>query len=246
MQEASSWICVVDNLEDLQMVAKCAGQVENVAVLYVTPSNDGIEAASEALKAVNQNASLVVVHQDAITESPVDEFEEVKAPAPVMFYEKYDVSSFTSRKESISDPAFLQSEAIRMATECLQLDAASGKTIALSVIENDTTSQTSSSQTSQQLFPKIVKGLREAGYERPQEIDYMLRLGVSDYQSEIKNFEQENPTAQNGVVHTNAWWEDPEFQKMVKKSSLRKEELITANREREAEFELQEEEEKFA
>lgn len=248
LESASSWIAVVDSLSDLKMIAQCAGQVDNVAVLYMAPSNDGIEAASYALKEANPNASLVIVDQTALVEQPINEdFEETKAPPTIMFYQEYDASTVDETDEElISNPAFMQEEAIRMVTECLQLAASNGKTISLKIVENDTQSETSASQSSEKLFPKLTKGLREAGYERPQEIDYMLRLGVPDYLSAIQGFEKENPTAKDGVVHTNAWWEDPEFQKLVKQSSLRKDELIAANRERETRLVAAAEEEKFA
>ena len=93
----------------------------------------------------------------------------------------------------------------------------------------------------------MIKGLRQAGYARPQEMDYVLNGGLKEFFDEIQAFEKENPTNEDGSVKlTNAWWEDPEFQKMVKESSLRKEELKQANRLAEEKAEAAYEEGRFS
>jgi len=72
----------------------------------------------------------------------------------------------------------------------------------------------------------LIKGLREAGYARPQEIDHMLRDGPANYQSAVDDFNEKNPNYKDGYYTTDAWWEDEKFQASVKKSSLRAAEEI--------------------
>jgi hypothetical protein len=257
LQEASSWVAVIDNLNDLKMMTQYVGQVQNVAILYMASKSTGTTTTEtfQALKMANPNVSLVVVDQDAIKFVEQDPLMLVKKPKafPLLYFDSSsqddgDDEMVVEEEPSndVQDPVFLQEEALRMVTECLQLQAAAGKTISLSLVENDTTSPTSSSQTSKELFPKLIKGLREAGYDRPQEIDYMLRMGVDHYASAIQEFETATPNAKNGIILTNAWWEDEQFQKSVKQSSLRKEELMESNREREERLLEQEHEQKFA
>jgi hypothetical protein len=268
LQEASSWVAVIDNLNDLKMMTQYVGQVQNVAILYMASKDQhdtGTTTSSstttttttetfQALKMANPNVSLVVVDQDAIKFVEQDPLmlENKRKAVPLLYF---DSSSSQDNDDEVvvveeepsndvQDPLFLLDEALRLVTDCLQLQAAAGKTISLSLVENDTTSKTSSSQTSKELFPKLIKGLREAGYQRPQEIDYMLRMGVNHYANAIQEFETANPNAKNGVIHTDAWWEDEQFQKMVKQSSLRKDELMESNRVREERLLAQEQEEK--
>lgn len=250
LEEASSWIAVIDNLSDLALITQSAAKVENVSILFMASPDDSastLEQAFDALKAANPNSSLVIVDQIACDTSIEQEEFALKNTkqrfAPLLYFDEEVTSTALNEMQ---DPAFLAEEALRMVTECLQLQAAAGKSISLRLIENDTVTATSAKQSPQQLFPKLVKGLRNAGYDRPQEIDYMLRFGVSHYATAIQEFETENPTAKNGVVHTNAWWEDEKFQKMVKKSSLRQEELVEANRMLEERLLQEEQEKKFA
>eukprot|EP00980_Cylindrotheca_fusiformis_P020555 scaffold7641_cov115-Cylindrotheca_fusiformis.AAC.1 len=261
LEQASSWIAVVDSLQDLKLMAKSIDKVDNVAILYMASSCD--EASTTAirdtfettLKVANPNVSLVIVDQEACSmeNNKLDPFLEENNSAfpPLLFYDDESSSTATSLSNTTTpkNPAFLSEEALRMAVECLQLQAAAGKCLFLRLIDNNSANTaTTSKQTPEELFPKLVKGLRNAGYQRSQEIDYMLQLGLSHYQKAIEVYETANPAAKNGVVHTNAWWEDKEFQKQVKQSSLRQEELVAANRAREERLNQQEEEQdkKFA
>ena len=109
------------------------------------------------------------------------------------------------------------------------------------------TSASSSSSSDYNVFPNLVKGLRQAGYARPQEIDYILSDGLGEFVKEVQNFEQEHPTNSDGSIKMkNAWWEDPEFQKLVKESSLRKDELKESNRLAEEKAQAEYEEGRFA
>lgn len=54
-----------------------------------------------------------------------------------------------------------------MITECLQLEVGVDKALSFAEVYDVNATET-----------KLIKGLREAGYARPQEIDHMLRDGT--------------------------------------------------------------------
>ena len=210
LEGMTSWVAVVEEaskIEEIAALCKAADSVKNLSILLIDAidlSSDTSEAVLEGLGACDTDYSLVSVgtlHED---------HEEGKVPCK---YEEFGGSL-------AAGSVFSTNEAMRMVTECLQLESAVGKAYTLSEIED-----------SDSLDFKLVKGLREAGYARPQEVDHMIRFGTSAYQEAIEAYKEKNPG--DGVTTTHAWWEDENFQKSVKESSLRKEELLAANRERE-------------
>ncbi|KAL3931969.1 MAG: hypothetical protein SGBAC_011070 [Bacillariaceae sp.] len=291
LEEASSWIALVDSPEELKTLIPSAASVENLSILFFYSADvaqSELESLSSELMAANPDASLVLVSQADVTgEDPnVDPLDAEIKPTPIMYYyeqgkgeplvvsEEASTSTSTSKATSTStstsaeegkegeeeeapvsieptlvhDEEFTFEEARRLAIECLQLQAGAGKTLMVQCMEkkgmlemNQLIKQESPS--TQNMFTKLILGLREAGYERPQEISYMLDKGVGHMQEAIEKFGQANPGAvksmQSGsgsseatradgepiTTTTNAWWEDPEFQKLVKESSLRKDQV---------------------
>lgn len=266
LEEASSWIALVDTAEDLKTLIPSAASVENLSILFfysadITESQ--LESLSSELMAANPDASLVLVPQaDVIQDPNEDPLDAEIKPTPIMYYyeqgkgEPLVISeeATTPTEEAkegqeapvsieptlVHDNEFTFEEARRLAIECLQLQAGAGKTLMVQCIEkkgmlemNQLIKQKSPS--TQNMFTKLILGLREAGYERPQEIAYMLDKGVGHMQEAIDKFGQANPGAVKSIqsgsgsskatTTTNAWWEDPEFQKLVKESSLRKEQV---------------------
>lgn len=61
---------------------------------------------------------------------------------------------------------FAREEAYRLVTELLQLECGVNQTLLFAEVYNPNVTEA-----------KLIKGLREAGYARPQEIDHMIRLG---------------------------------------------------------------------
>merc|ERR1712232_1021344 len=85
-----------------------------------------------------------------------------------------------------ADAVLSRDESMRLVTECLGL--ASGSRKALTFVECDT----------DDVGAKLIRGLRQAGYTRPQEIDHMITKGVKAYGDAIeeykqKVYERENP-----------------------------------------------------
>lgn len=271
LEEASSWIALVDSVQDLQTLIPSASQVENLSVLFFsTPDAElQLEQLSNDLMAANPNASLVLVPQADVEVDPNEDPLEAEArPVTIMYYYEQgngEPLEATAKEQAttapaaaegeeeaeapksfeptlIHDPTFLDVEAKRLAIECLQLQAGQGKTLRVQCMEKksvfDLMQLIKQEEPSvQNLFTKLILGLREAGYERSQEMAYMMTKGVEHLQSSVTAFSEANPNAAKRVAEqdkgtdgevittTNAWWEDPEFQELVKESSLRKEDM---------------------
>merc|ERR1712224_143153 len=92
-----------------------------------------------------------------------------------------------------------------MITETLQLEAGINKALTFAEVYDNNATEA-----------KLINGLREAGYARPQEIDHMLRNGTQNYQKALDEFKEKNPNWDNkfgkkGVKLIEPWWEEPEF-----------------------------------
>jgi len=275
LEEASSWIALVDNLEDVQSMIPSANQVENLSILFFYTADvdqSQLDSLSTELMAANPNASLVLVPQTDLEEDPEQDPEEAP-PTPIMYYYEpgkgeplipqettEELPAAEEKSEGgepkapvltaptlVRNPTFITAEANRLAIECLQLQAGAGKTLQVQCMERKPVLELmqllqQEDPSFQNLFTKLILGLREAGYERPQEMAYMMDKGVAHMQEAISKFGEANPslvssmksgnveTRPDGepITTTNAWWEDPEFQKLVKESSLRRAELEEA------------------
>jgi hypothetical protein len=99
----------------------------------------------------------------------------------------YEVSDFGT-DAGVVVGTISRDESYRLVTECLALEC--GKNKALSFREvKETVNSTAA---------KLIKGLREAGYTRPQEIHHMIVAGVTNYTKAIDEYKQtvyaiENP-----------------------------------------------------
>merc|ERR1712151_1492426 len=105
-------------------------------------------------------------------------------------------------------------ESLRMVTELLQLESGANRAITFSEVYNVNRTEA-----------KLVKGLREAGYVRMQEIDHMIRDGPKAYQKYIDEWKEKNPDAAKGYT-TDAWWESEAFQKSIRRRKVKEEEEI--------------------
>jgi hypothetical protein len=161
LEGIKSWVAYLegDNLleavQDVVALAKAAPSIENLSILLTNAVDLDVSAskfAVDALKDCGKTYTLVAVGK-------LEEHDEGKVP--------YKFAEFGSAEGALpSDAIFSRGEAMRMITELLQLECGVNK--ALSFSEVYTVNATEA---------KLVKGLREAGYARPQEIDHMIRRG---------------------------------------------------------------------
>jgi hypothetical protein len=136
-------------------VAISAASVENIAILLANANQMDVSAVSDAVKALKdsgKNYTLVAVGK-------IEDHAEGKIP--------YKYAPLDSEEGVLpADAIFSRDEAMRMITECLQLECGVNKALSFSEVYDVNATEA-----------KLVKGLREAGYARPQEIDHMLRDG---------------------------------------------------------------------
>lgn len=205
-----SWVACFDQgdmlamLQEVASLAKSASSVENVAILLANAGELDVgkaTAAVQALKDSGKKYTLVAVGK-------LEDHAEGKIP--------YSFKEFDSAEGVLSSEAiFSRDEAMRIITECLQLECGVDKALTFSEVYDVNATEA-----------KLIKGLREAGYARPQEVDHMLRDGPAKYQAAIDEFRLKNPNYKDGYYTTEAWWEDEKFQASVRKSSLRAQEEI--------------------
>ena len=159
-----SW--VVNAGSDLGIVKQVAElvknspHVENVAVL-ITEAQTTSVADQQAVLADYQFLSdmgktFAIVAVGSITESP-----EGSMP--------YALKDFGTDDAVLpANAVYGRDESLRLVTECLGLSSGSNKAIVFSEVDNMNMTEA-----------KLIKGLREGGYTRPQEIDHMLVKGAA-------------------------------------------------------------------
>jgi len=204
LEGINSWLATVESNNDLidqvktiAMLAKDAPSLENISVMVTNAAGDVTSAedratAVEALKDTGKEYTLLVI-------GTLEDHDDGKIP--------YRITNFTSGNDVLipENSVFSRDEAMRMFTETLQLDSGAGKDLTfLEVYDNNATEA------------KLIKGLREAGYARPQEIDHMLRNGTANYQKALDDFREKNPNwdktkLKPGSKLIEPWWEEPEF-----------------------------------
>lgn len=161
LEGVKSWLAYVqgdDLLEQVKTIAatlKDAPTVENIAILLVGANELDVNesaAALDALKETGKTYSIAAVGK--LTDEPegknayhFDQFGTVNGTLPA--------KAIFSRQESF-----------RMITEMLQLEAGANKALSFAEIYNVNATEV-----------RLIRGLREAGYARLQEIDHMLRDG---------------------------------------------------------------------
>ncbi len=149
----------VSLLHDVANLAKLAPSVENVGVLITDAQTmTDVSAGSSAVSALSaleaEGKSFTVVAVGAITETP-----EGAIP--------YQIREFGTEDGILpANATYSRDESLRAVTECLGLESGCNKAMVFSEVTNVN-----------QTEYKLVKGLREGGYTRPQEFDHMLTDG---------------------------------------------------------------------
>jgi hypothetical protein len=156
-----SWVAYLEegdmiaSIKEIVSIAQQASSVENVAILMVNAVDldaAACEAAVQSLKDSGKQYTLVAVGK-------LEEHNEGKIP--------YEYKDFGTVEGTLaSDAIFSRGEAMRMITECLQLECGVNKALSFSEVYQGNATEA-----------KLIKGLRAAGYARPQEIDHMIRDG---------------------------------------------------------------------
>ena len=160
-----SWLAVVESTLENDVLSLCgsivstareASSVENVAILITNAAEldaSKCKLVVESFKG-DTSTSFSIAAVGKITET-----EEGKIP-----YRCDDFGTEAGVIKAASE--FSREESLRMITEMLQLVSGTNKALSFSEVNDVNATET-----------KLVKGLREAGYMRSQEIDHMIREG---------------------------------------------------------------------
>lgn len=163
LEGVKSWVAVMDSdnlvnrVDEVAAVIKQVDSIENIVILATNAANlDGADEKHivESLKTCGAKYTMVAV----------GELQEVpEGTDPYSFCEMG-----SSERTAPADTTFSRDEAMRIITECLQLEAGVNRALSFSKVTDANSTEA-----------KLIKGLREAGYARTQEVDHMLRDGVN-------------------------------------------------------------------
>jgi len=177
LEGVTSWMVnagsSLDTVKSVADIASKAESVKNVAVLVT----DGQEiqdasAAMDAVKAFGDDTVFTIVTVGAITETP-----EGQLP--------YDIAEFGTAEAILpANATYSRDESLRVVAECLGLESACNKAMVFTEVNDVNATAT-----------KLVKGLREGGYTRPQEIDHMILKGPKAYEQAIEDYKVRKPQA---------------------------------------------------
>lgn len=166
----------LQKLNDIASLAK-SSSVENVSVLITdTQTTTDASAAMDAVKAfdIGEGKIFSIVAVGAITETP-----EGALP--------YSIKEFGTEEGLLAaDATYSRDESLRAVTECLGLVSGGNKALVFAEVDNVNATEY-----------KLVKGLREGGYTRPQEFDHMLTDGTEAYEKALEKFGTEGPPRTN-------------------------------------------------
>lgn len=156
-----SWVAyfeegdLLKGVTDVAAIAKDAPSVENVAILLANAASLDASASATAVQALKDSGKQYTL----VAVGKLEDHAEGKIP-----FQYKDFGSDEGVLES--EAIFSRGEALRMVTEGLQLQSGVEKALTFSEVYDVNATEA-----------KLIKGLREAGYTRPQEIDHMLRDG---------------------------------------------------------------------
>jgi len=167
----------LSQISELAELASKATSLENLSILL--SNANGIDDVDGSVSAIKSLDDLPNLQYSIVTVGKLEEHAEGSKP-----YSIYDFG--TDVGVVPTDAVYSRDESMRLVTECLGL--ASGSRKAFTVVECD----------NEDVGAKLIRGLRQAGYTRPQEIDHMITKGVKAYGDAIeeykqKVYERENP-----------------------------------------------------
>lgn len=213
LEGVKHWVANVENgdlamVNDIASLCQGAEGLENVSILLSGAIGLDVSqtvASIQALDDTSDKCKFAIVAVGEIKEHQ----EGSKA---------YDIADLGTDGGVITEgQIYSRDESLRMVTELLQLEAGSNKALTLTEV--------ASTNTTENIGARLVKGLREAGFTRPQEIDHMISKGIVAYDEAVKKYKQEKWEKENP---------DPEL--LEKEAAEREKEAAIAWEKSEREF----------
>jgi len=175
LEGVKSWVAYAGNdlsvVKNIAALAKIAPSVENISVLITDAQMCDTAQALQAVQDLEiDGKAFTVIAVGAITETP-----EGNLP--------YQIKDFGTEDGVLpANATFSRDESLRLVTECLGLQSGVNKAMVFSEVSNVNMTEY-----------KLVKGLREDGYTRPQEIDHMISKGAAAYEKAIEDYKVRVP-----------------------------------------------------
>jgi hypothetical protein len=158
---------LLSQVKEAATLAKAAPSVKNIALLLTNAIDLDAAACEEAVQELllvpeevaDDGTKPRKLEYTIVAVGKLEDHEEGRVP--------YKYAEFGSPEGVLAaDAVFSRDEALRMVTECLQLEAGANKALVFSEVYDQNATEA-----------KLIKGLRAAGYARCQEIDHMVRVG---------------------------------------------------------------------
>jgi len=224
----SNWIAIVeeDHLNKLQEIYDVAygskGTLQNVGILLTNAFDLDMDKSKEI---IDKFAAMAAGYMEPIEKRLISLPVEYHIVA-VGRLEDYPEGSAAYAFEPMGtedgtlpeDLEFSRELAMRLVTDMLQCDAGSCKALAFAEIYDP-----------EETEAKLIKGLREGGFNHAEEIEHMLKDGPKNYKDAIADFKK-SPYYRGAGYGGPNWWEAPEYaDKDVEKTAAE-----TARKEKEA------------
>jgi hypothetical protein len=161
LQGVKNWVANVGkDVSQIQAIATLAQSVstlENISILVTDGQGVDPDSALSSVQSLdNAGKAFTIVVVGALKDTP-----EGSAP--------YQICDFGTEAGVLpSNATYSRDESLRLVTECLGLKSSIRKAMVFSEVTN--VNQTEA---------KLVRGLREGGYNRAQEIDHMIAKGAA-------------------------------------------------------------------
>jgi len=166
----------LSTLNEIAEIASKSSDLVNLSVLLSNANELDVSAYTKAIKSFEEISSL---QYTIVAVGRIEDHNEGSRP--------YKILDFGTEDSVIpADAVCSRDESMRLITESLALGNTARKALVVTECATD------------DVAAKLVKGLRQAGYSRSQEIDHMVMKGVKAYNEAIeeykkKKFDKENP-----------------------------------------------------
>merc|ERR1719221_158648 len=216
----SSWVVHIDGgdmskLADIAELAETTGSVQNVAILVSDSQSVGVNALKAAEKMLQSKATSF-----AYTLLVVPEWND--EPEATCAFGIVNVTDL-AKSPFFEGETFSREESLRIITECLAIDKASGKCVVANAAK-----ETSS------LEHMMILSMREIGFNRLEEVEQMITSGVKGYNDLVTAREAETtaawakapePTEEDLAARQRTREEAMQIQKQKFASKAKKEEI---------------------
>jgi len=170
LEGVNTWLACVDGsmdaIKEVADLAAKASSLQSIGILVENAnqwSKEDHESVVAALEAATKAARDSGMEALSYTLCAFGELGDHPDGKEVYMFEQFASENGTLPVQS----SFSRQDSYRVLTELLQLDSGKNQALTFSEVHSEDA-----------IWYKLVKGLRKAGFDRPQEMDYLVREGV--------------------------------------------------------------------